>query len=112
VTCPHCGGKVIVDNGSHPLHADDEDEDDEDEELDAEDDASPATSGIPVPAPVSYPKVGRNDPCPCGSGRKFKKCCLGKETYSPMKGQSPSEKPSFLECTNARWSGRQGRNNE
>jgi len=23
-----------------------------------------------------YPKVGRNDPCPCGSGKKFKKCCL------------------------------------
>jgi methionyl aminopeptidase len=23
-------------------------------------------------------KVGRNDPCPCGSGLKFKKCCLGK----------------------------------
>ena len=23
--------------------------------------------------------VGRNDPCPCGSGKKFKKCCLGKE---------------------------------
>ncbi len=22
------------------------------------------------------PKVGRNDRCPCGSGRKFKKCCL------------------------------------
>ncbi len=22
------------------------------------------------------PHVGRNDPCPCGSGRKFKKCCL------------------------------------
>jgi len=22
--------------------------------------------------------IGRNDPCPCGSGRKFKKCCLGK----------------------------------
>jgi len=21
------------------------------------------------------PKVGRNDPCPCGSGRKYKKCC-------------------------------------
>jgi uncharacterized protein len=21
--------------------------------------------------------VGRNDPCPCGSGKKFKKCCLG-----------------------------------
>jgi len=23
-------------------------------------------------------KIGRNDPCPCGSGLKFKKCCLGK----------------------------------
>jgi preprotein translocase subunit SecA len=25
------------------------------------------------------PKVGRNDPCPCGSGRKYKKCCLRKD---------------------------------
>src|SRR5438105_2885866 len=24
-------------------------------------------------------KTGRNDPCPCGSGKKFKKCCLGKQ---------------------------------
>ena len=24
-------------------------------------------------------KVGRNDPCPCGSGRKYKHCCLEKE---------------------------------
>ena len=23
------------------------------------------------------PKIGRNEPCPCGSGRKFKKCCGG-----------------------------------
>ncbi|MDH3851098.1 MAG: SEC-C metal-binding domain-containing protein, partial [Deltaproteobacteria bacterium] len=22
--------------------------------------------------------MGRNDPCPCGSGLKYKKCCLGK----------------------------------
>jgi uncharacterized protein YecA (UPF0149 family) len=22
------------------------------------------------------PRIGRNDPCPCGSGAKFKKCCL------------------------------------
>lgn len=26
----------------------------------------------------SLKKVGRNDPCPCGSGKKYKKCCLGK----------------------------------
>lgn len=25
---------------------------------------------------VSKNKIGRNDPCPCGSGKKFKKCCL------------------------------------
>jgi uncharacterized protein len=25
-----------------------------------------------------YREVGRNDPCPCGSGKKFKKCCLSK----------------------------------
>ncbi|MEN8183988.1 MAG: SEC-C metal-binding domain-containing protein [Myxococcota bacterium] len=25
-------------------------------------------------------KVGRNDPCPCGSGRKYKSCCEGKAT--------------------------------
>ena len=25
------------------------------------------------------PMIGRNDPCPCGSGKKYKKCCLGKD---------------------------------
>jgi transposase-like protein len=24
------------------------------------------------------PKIGRNQPCPCGSGKKYKRCCLGK----------------------------------
>jgi len=24
-------------------------------------------------------QVGRNDPCPCGSGKKYKRCCLGSE---------------------------------
>ena len=32
-----------------------------------------------APKPVQFirqePKIGRNDPCPCGSGKKFKKCC-------------------------------------
>ena len=26
--------------------------------------------------------VGRNDPCPCGSGKKYKKCCESKKTVS------------------------------
>ncbi len=31
------------------------------------------------PAPVkAEAKVGRNDPCPCGSGKKYKHCCLAK----------------------------------
>jgi len=32
----------------------------------------------PVSIVRSEPKVGRNDPCPCGSGRKHKRCCLDK----------------------------------
>jgi hypothetical protein len=31
---------------------------------------------VPVPIRRTEPKVGRNDPCPCGSGKKYKKCCL------------------------------------
>ena len=31
--------------------------------------------GRPAPVKRDEPKVGRNDPCPCGSGKKFKQCC-------------------------------------
>jgi SEC-C motif-containing protein len=30
----------------------------------------------PPPIKSNAPKVGRNDPCPCGSGKKYKQCCL------------------------------------
>jgi len=43
---------------------------------------SPAQLGNSLPQkqtakllPAGQPKVGRNDPCPCGSGKKYKKCC-------------------------------------
>jgi hypothetical protein len=36
-----------------------------------------------MPATNPYRAVGRNDPCPCGSGKKFKKCCLDKSPTSP-----------------------------
>ena len=29
--------------------------------------------------PVRVKKIGDNDPCPCGSGKKYKKCCKGKD---------------------------------
>jgi hypothetical protein len=32
----------------------------------------------PLPTHRDHPKVGRNDPCPCGSGKKYKVCCLMK----------------------------------
>lgn len=29
-------------------------------------------------------KIGRNDPCPCGSGKKYKNCCIGKPIKKPL----------------------------
>lgn len=41
-----------------------------------QDDAWLFTTGDMVKSqPVVSTKVGRNEPCPCGSGRKYKKCC-------------------------------------
>ncbi len=37
--------------------------------------SSPDESGIAHVEQAKTDKVGRNDPCPCGSGRKYKKCC-------------------------------------
>lgn len=31
-----------------------------------------------------YLKIGRNDQCPCGSGKKYKKCCLASGKYESM----------------------------
>jgi len=36
--------------------------------------------GKVVPFKRNSPKLGRNEPCPCGSGKKYKKCCLNKNT--------------------------------
>ena len=37
-------------------------------------------------------KIGRNAPCPCGSGKKYKKCCLGKKVFSDSPVPTPSAK--------------------
>jgi uncharacterized protein YecA (UPF0149 family) len=31
-----------------------------------------------------YDKIGRNDPCPCGSGKKFKNCCINKKDWNEL----------------------------
>ena len=58
----------VVDNWgrriSDPLNYRSEDDLDDSSECDA-----------PQPY-IAEPKIGRNDPCPCGSGKKYKKCCL------------------------------------
>ncbi len=37
-------------------------------------------------------KIGRNDPCFCGSGKKFKRCCLGTNANAPARTALPSVK--------------------
>ena len=36
------------------------------------------TDAKPEPIRNTGVKIGRNDPCPCGSGKKYKQCCLRK----------------------------------
>lgn len=43
--------------------------------LNPETEPAPAPEPAPEPVRREEPKVGRNEPCPCGSGRKFKDCC-------------------------------------
>lgn len=39
--------------------------------------------------------IGRNDPCPCGSGKKYKKCCLALAEFKPLV-LSPKERAEIL----------------
>ncbi|HOQ80169.1 MAG TPA: SEC-C metal-binding domain-containing protein, partial [Candidatus Cloacimonadota bacterium] len=47
---------------------------------------SPTGDNKPEPAKIqpvkNAEKVGRNDPCPCGSGLKYKKCCGKMESFN------------------------------
>ena len=52
-TCPHCPFWKEIDRLTH----------------------RPKTAVAPGVTSDAPPQVGRNDPCPCGSGKKFKKCC-------------------------------------
>jgi hypothetical protein len=42
--------------------------------------AQPTPAPRPIATPIrhTHPKVGRNEACPCGSGLKFKRCCIDK----------------------------------
>lgn len=52
-------------------------DDDEDWDLDDDDDDDDDDQVTHISQPVRVEKLpGRNDPCPCGSGKKYKKCCI------------------------------------
>jgi SEC-C motif domain protein len=55
---------------------------DDDTEISMEEVMAKMSGGVPFgslaePFRRERPKIGRNEPCPCGSGKKFKKCCEG-----------------------------------
>jgi len=68
----------IGDDVSHALaYLQEEDEEDEEDDEDEEDEEYPPLRLAPdwrEGKPVS-----RNAPCPCGSGKKYKRCCFGRE---------------------------------
>ena len=77
-------GRVLLFDEEELLGEDDDDDDDDGEaevlrprfDRDDPDLLDPVEDVEPVePIVRDTPKVGRNDPCPCGSGKKHKKCC-------------------------------------
>lgn len=55
----------------HAIQMENEESDKEDDGETEDEEQSPFDDAEPKPK-----KIGRNDPCPCGSGKKFKKCCM------------------------------------
>jgi len=47
-------------------------------------------------------KVGRNQPCPCGSGKKYKQCCLAGDEAGRPAATQPLPPPLSLEALRAR----------
>jgi SEC-C motif len=63
----------------HPLTGDDEEDGNRDSEEGLEDEEREEEPALPPTTFVRHDtRIGRNDPCPCGSGKKFKKCCMSK----------------------------------
>ncbi len=43
-------------------------------------------------------KIGRNDPCPCGSGKSYKKCCIQSEGVQALGGHGPRSIPAAMQA--------------
>ena len=65
--------------------------------------------GAPLPYSGASMKTGRNDPCPCGSDRKFKKCCGQTAVVAapaPAEVAAPPTETAAVEATPAPGGGR------
>jgi hypothetical protein len=83
-------GDHVRDNPIRENLREDEVETNEEEHLDKDEHFAPRLAdslddGFTGPQPFRYEeeRVGRNEPCPCGSGKKYKKCCLNKTKALP-----------------------------
>jgi|GEM_PF-3460108 len=80
-----------------------EDDDDEDDDEDgprqrrSADESSEEPREKVKPFEYANPRVGRNDPCPCGSGKKYKKCCHGKADAAQSQRWSTDDQPPAAE---------------
>ena len=81
------------DEGEIDTEDDMEPELDEDEvgtiDIGRSDEPEPADRLPPVPRLRKQETVGRNDPCPCGSGKKYKKCCMNKQDMDEPVAKGP-----------------------
>lgn len=48
--------------------------------------------GSIAPSPAKKVKIGRNDPCPCGSGKKYKFCCMNKPKEETLLQESEEQR--------------------
>jgi hypothetical protein len=48
------------------------------------------------------PRPGRNEPCFCGSGRKYKQCCLAKDEAAAAKARAKAAKEAAKEAKEAK----------
>ena len=73
----------VADDLDEDWEEDFEDDDYGEEDDDLNDEVEDDLEEEPPPPPTRQ-KAGRNDPCPCGSGKKFKKCCLKRQDGSSL----------------------------
>jgi hypothetical protein len=57
-------------------------------------------------------EVGRNDPCPCGSGKKYKKCCMNNSKPAVVNNSTPTPMSNVFELYNKMTSEFDGMTNE